>query len=226
MAKRIVSKKRPYKNILGRAFGWLTVIAETEKRTKHQQRIWECKCECGATTFVTTTRLIHGTTRSCGCRKQELRLRSVITHNRSKTPEYSSWRSMRERCQNPNSKYYPRYGGCGIVICERWQTFENFREDMGLRPSLKHTIDRYPNNDGNYEPGNCRWATKKEQSRNTKTNRRLTYNGETKCVVEWAEQLGMSKLVILQRLRLGWSIERTLSTPRVPRRRKHNPKEY
>ncbi|HEY9737554.1 MAG TPA: hypothetical protein V6D06_14770 [Trichocoleus sp.] len=120
---------------------------------------------------------------------------------------------MKSRCHNPNNAAYDRYGGRGIVVCDRWrESFENFYADMGPRPSEQHSIDRI-NNDGNYEPGNCRWATDKQQSRNTRRNRLLTYNGETLFLDEWAERLSISKHTLQTRLWRGWSVEEAFETP-------------
>ncbi|MFI5113494.1 MAG: hypothetical protein ACHP7J_00015 [Terriglobales bacterium] len=121
--------------------------------------------------------------------------------------------SARYRCTNVNSPDYPDYSGSGVKVCERWLVFENFLADMGPRPSPQHSLDRFPNQNGDYEPGNCRWATIKEQNRNRKSNRPLTLNGETKLIIEWSELLGMSKNTIRARLERGWSVERTLTTP-------------
>ena len=114
---------------------------------------------------------------------------------------------MRGRCNNPNNEDYPNYGGRGITVCERWMHyFENFLEDMGRRPSLKHSIERIDNN-GNYEPLNCKWATKKEQNRNKRNVRSLTVNGVTKLICEWGDGLGVKSHTILGRIKRGWSLE-------------------
>jgi hypothetical protein len=120
---------------------------------------------------------------------------------------------MTSRCVNPANDAYQAYGGRGIAVCDRWQDFAAFAEDMGPRPSPLHTIDRR-NNNGNYEPDNCRWATPSEQQRNRRNNRLLTLNGETLCLAEWAERLGITDDMIRQRLdKLGWTIEQALTTP-------------
>lgn len=132
-----------------------------------------------------------------------------------KSPEYQSWASMLGRCCNPNRSHYHRYGGRGITVCERWQhSFQAFLEDVGPRPTPKHTLDRFPDNNGNYEPGNVRWATRKQQSRNRADNTIITANGETHCLIEWAEQSGLSVGIIQRRISHGWSAERALSTPK------------
>lgn len=135
------------------------------------------------------------------------------THGRSDTPEYYAWSDMMTRCYNEKHKEFVNYGGRGIKVFDKWHTFAGFFEDMGLRPSPTHSIDRFPNQDGGYEPCNCRWATKKEQARNRKTNRFLTFNGETKLLVEWSELLGIPFDVIFSRIKSGKSVEESLSTP-------------
>ena len=124
--------------------------------------------------------------------------------------EYIIWGLMRQRCRNPKATGYHRYGGRGIKVCERWDSFENFWADMGPRPSPRHTIER-SDNDGNYEPGNCRWATYADQSRNKRNNRNLTLNGETLCLNDWANKTGLTSRAIGRRLSLGWSIESALT---------------
>lgn len=111
----------------------------------------------------------------------------------SKSPEYRAWRNMRDRCYNPNIHNYFRYGGRGIVVCERWlNSFNDFLSDMGLRPSPNHTIDRFPNNDGNYEPTNCAWRTPKEQANNRSSNTIITHNGISRTISEWAGSFGIT----------------------------------
>ena len=129
-----------------------------------------------------------------------------------KSPEYCSWYNMIQRCTNRNNTHYDRYGGRGITVCDRWRHYPFFLEDMGSKPSDKHTIERI-NNDGNYEPGNCRWATRAEQSRNTAQNRMVTYLGETLTLTEWAERLGVQQKVLAHRLDRGWPLERALTKP-------------
>lgn len=119
---------------------------------------------------------------------------------------------MLNRCRNPRTPGYERYGGRGITVCDEWSDLAHFLADMGPRPSPTHSVDRI-DNDGNYEPGNCRWASKSEQQRNRSNNRLLTHNGEVRCVTEWAEVRGLTTGIIMSRLLLGWSIADTLDTP-------------
>lgn len=134
-------------------------------------------------------------------------------------PEYVVWTAMKQRCQNKNCIAWPRYGGRGIKVCRRWQTFNNFFIDMGPRPTHTHQLDRYPNNNGNYEPTNCRWTSRKfNNNRNRRDNRPLTCGGRTHLLIEWAEILSLPRETIAWRLRNGWSTVRALATPSRPTR--------
>jgi hypothetical protein len=124
------------------------------------------------------------------------------------TPTYTTWVRMRRRCNNPNHSTYQYYGGRGIKVCERWDSFDSFLKDMGEKPEGM-TLDRI-NNDGNYEPGNCRWSTHKEQVRNTSQNRLFTVNGKTQCLSAWAEEAGINFKTVHTRISRNWSIERAL----------------
>jgi hypothetical protein len=132
--------------------------------------LWLCRCDCGEETVVSSRDLRSGHARSCGCLRDET-ARTVghrnRKHGRSTSPEYRAWTEMKRRCYGENRRGYDNWGGRGIVVCERWlNSFEDFLADTGPRPSPAHSLDRWPNNDGNYEPGNCRWATTSEQSKN------------------------------------------------------------
>lgn len=134
------------------------------------------------------------------------------THGRSHTPIYRTWASMCNRCTNQNDPNYPRYGGRGITVCERWgSSFDNFLADMGERPEGM-SIER-KDNSGNYEPGNCRWATRKEQAQNTRRNVQLTFGGRTQPMVAWAAEVGITPAALRLRLQKGWTLERALSSP-------------
>lgn len=129
------------------------------------------------------------------------------------TPEYKAWSEMFQRCGNPNNMRYARYGARGIRVCEKWLKFELFFEDMGLRPSPGHSLERI-NNDGNYEPENCKWATRKEQARNRRGNRIVEFNGRRATLAEWSELTGINYCCLRQRLcKMGWSVEATLTKP-------------
>ena len=131
-------------------------------------------------------------------------------HTNPETPTYASWYNMRQRCEKPNAVGYHLWGGRGIKVCERWQDFRNFLTDMGEKPKGK-TLDRI-DNDGNYEPGNCRWATYHEQLQNTRLTRRLTFNGETKTLYDWSKTLGIKCKTLSSRFERGWSPEEILRT--------------
>lgn len=131
------------------------------------------------------------------------------------SPTYSSWASMRARRENSKHTHFDRYGGRGIKVCERWVKFENFLTDMGERPSLKYSIDRFPNNDGNYEPGNCRWATRQEQMWSRTVGLVVDFRGQRSRLCDLADQFGFDRIVVYQRMARGWSVEESLTTPLV-----------
>jgi hypothetical protein len=149
------------------------------------------------------------------CTRASDQRRTLLKRTKSRTPEYKAWISMIERCEKPTCPCYHHYGGRGITVCERWHSFDLFLKDMGARPSRGHSIERL-NNNGNYEPSNCKWATAKEQSRNRRSNSLLTLNGETKCITDWAITLEIPPTTIWSRLAHGWSVERTLTVTRKP----------
>jgi hypothetical protein len=201
MAKRIVAPK------VGDVFGRLTVIAPAP-RTSHHYR-WLCRCECGTEKTVAQDGLLRGGSTSCGCRRIEL----ATKHGMARTREGRAWRAMIDRCYNPAHPSYPRYGGRGIAVCDEWRNDPTaFVTYLGLRPTPQHSLDR-PNNDGPYAPGNVRWSTKREQAQNRSNNRLLTLHGVTKPMIEWARDLGGERTLIVNRLRLGWPLEKALTEP-------------
>ena len=172
-----------------------------------------CLCDCGTTKAIQRIYLQDGRVQSCGCYRRECG-QAKRTHGMHGTVEYRAWVGMIQRCTNPRTKSWPRYGERGIVVCDRWrESFVAFYEDMGPRPGPEYSIDRI-DNDGNYEPGNCRWATKKQQGRNKRNNRIVVFNGQTKTLAEWAQEMRTSPSTLHIRLeRRGWSVEKTLTTP-------------
>lgn len=209
-----------YKDLTGRVFGRLNVIGPTEERRYRKKIVWMCRCECGRIAFVVADSLRTGNTKSCGClQKEYIPTRGNRTHNQSYTPEYRAWCAMQIRCTVPSNKAWPRYGGRGITVCDRWKRFERFIEDMGQKPSSKHSLDR-TDNDLGYSQDNCRWATWREQQRNRSTTRMLTFQGETMCITAWSERTGLSRPVIAHRLNIGWPIERALTEALKPGRGK------
>lgn len=177
---------------VGKTYGKLTVLSLTyDSSTKKYTSV--CRCECGNIKEYDFACVRSGNTISCGCYLKEVRRIASITHNMSKSKEHKAWRHIKERCFNPNSKYYYNYGGRGITMCERWRcSFESFLADMGLAPSAKHSIDRIDVN-RNYEPGNCRWATVQQQSINKRSTYYITYNDATKSTCEWEDLLGLRR---------------------------------
>lgn len=173
--------------------------------------VWECTCDCGAKMNMPHDRWRREVYKSCGCYQKEAVASLLRTHGLSHTRAYSIWRGVIARCENIEDANYQKYGGRGITVCDAWrESFENFVGDMGLPPSCKHSIDRIDNN-GHYEPENCRWATARQQSRNRRSNRLLTFNGETKCIAEWSESTGLSRTCIEMRLNKKLPIEEVLS---------------
>lgn len=145
---------------------------------------------------------------------------NVVSFKMATHPEYTVWRDMVRRCRDPRVKKFAYYGGRGISVCEQWHSFWAFLLDMGNRPSTMHSIDRI-NTNGNYEPGNCRWVTQKEQCRNTRRNRHVTMNGETLCISEWCERLGMKRTVVQTRIFRGMTPEQALTIPILGVGKKH-----
>lgn len=200
------------KDIRGQKFGRLTPIGfvgfAVENNSGRQKRLamFMCRCECGNTHVVKTTLLAKGGVRSCGCLQNEQRVKNgkdTAKHGMHKTSEYTIWSLMKYRCGNPNSDVWLHYGGRGITVCERWRdSFEAFYADMGPRPSPKHSIDRIDVN-GNYEPGNVRWATYSEQANNRRTNQLVKYDGEMITIAEASRRSGLNAGAITHRARVG-----------------------
>ena len=165
--------------------------------------VWPCRCDCGNLTKVRGDHLKNKNTSSCGCKA-----RNCIgkTHGLTGSRTYRIWAQMKNRCLNSSNKDYKYYGARGITVCERWRTFENFLEDMGEAPH-ELTLDRHPNPGGDYEPGNCRWATMKEQNRNRRSHVMLTHEGKTQCLSAWAEELGISETRLRYWIKKSASLE-------------------
>lgn len=192
----------------GDRFGRWMVLRPGSPRGKNRIRTWRVRCDCGTERDVDGPSLRTGKSTSCGCYQREV----VSRHRESYTLTYRAWGAMKSRCMNPANRRYHCYGERGIRVCDRWLTFENFLADMGRKPKGK-SLDRI-NNDGNYEPGNCRWATPLEQGNNRSTCRRLEYNGFLLTVAEWTRVTGLGRGTIKGRLAWGWSIHEALTTPR------------
>lgn len=204
------------KDLTGRKFGRLTVIRRSGT-APNRNVIWECVCEAdGNTVHVRSSSLLRGITKSCGClSKEKARERMKVfarKHGYEGTPTYRSWDSMKRRCTDPNSTSYKRYGAKGVTVCDRWSDFANFLADMGERPK-GHTLDRYPNRNGNYEPGNCRWATPRQQSWNRGSTVMITFRGKEQPRSVWAKEVGVPDGTVADRLEKGWSVEDALTAP-------------
>lgn len=198
-------------DLTDKTFGRLTVTGPAIRRAGRVH--WQCRCECGSTPVVFVGSLRAGRTESCGCLRAETTAARNHAHGGTSLPEYRVWLSMRTRCTNSAEPSYPRYGGRGIQVCERWESFENFLADMGSRPTRHHQIER-TDNDGNYEPGNCRWATRSENCNNRVSSRVLVHDGRTLTLAEWARETGLNSHTVANRIdRLGWSVQRALTTP-------------
>lgn len=183
----------------GQRYARLAVISEAPKRGPH--KYWLCVCTCGKYTTVNQGNLRGGHTQSCGCWKQDKALgnQHARLHGDSRSPEWISWSAMLDRCKRREKDYVQR----GIKVCKRWRTYQNFLSDMGRKPSPQHTLDRWPNNNGNYEPGNCRWATPIQQQNNTRRTIRVAYNGKMHTLREVQELTGISATLLRKRIRSG-----------------------
>ncbi len=192
---------------IGSVFGRLTIVEEGPRVAKgadgYTCATWHCRCECGNECDVPAGALKrkNNSTVSCGCWQRR-------QNGDSNSPECKAWASMIDRCYNSSRKDYPRWGGRGIRVCQEWlNSYSAFLADMGRRPSQKHSLDRFPNTNGNYEAGNCRWATAREQANNRRSNRLIEFRGEVKTLAQWAYALGFNHGTINSRLRLGWTAE-------------------
>jgi hypothetical protein len=184
-------------------YGKLTVIKSERRQHENRKGIgwlwWLCRCECGAEKWIEAKYVRAGYHKSCGCSRVTGIVNSQYRHGMSHTSIHNTWMSMKQRCFDVNCPAYSDYGGRGITVCERWMVFENFFEDVGSPPDGM-TLDRFPNNDGNYEPGNVRWATKIEQGINRRNVHQVTIDGVTKTLREWCEQTGVKYNTAYQRI--------------------------
>lgn len=211
-------------NLVGQKFGRLTVVRETDQRQRGSGGVlWECRCECGNSHLVCSGALKIGKIKSCGC----LKTNNATTHKLRNTSVYRSWDHMCQRCNNSNNNAYAYYGGRGIQVCKRWLDFKKFYEDMGNRPEGM-TLDRWPDNNGNYEPGNGRWADKTQQANNcrpkstgnaiqywfkafnTKTRKQCLSNNQSKFAKKWnLHQSDISKCLLgKQETHKNWTFKR------------------
>lgn len=200
---------------IGKRFGRLVVLEIGARNERNTRRI-RCQCDCGHVRDMEATSLRRGRTVSCGCVRRERQLAANTKHGFAGTPTYRSWHGMIDRCYDPKCGRYSSYGGKGITVCDRWRhSFETFLSDMGERPEGR-TLDRIDNN-GNYEPANCRWSTLVEQQANRTVTRTLTAFGETLPVAEWCRRAGLNPETLSWRLnKMGLSPEAALT--RVPKK--------
>lgn len=235
----IFEKEKPQSMKSGDRFGRLTVLAEAPPDS-HRARQYECRCDCGNKKTVAASRLRQGTVRSCGClaRETNQQLGRIIglaktnhgecagrRQGKKVSAEYNIWVLMIQRCYTPTNNVYHYYGGRGIQVCDRWrESFSAFLDDMGRKPSPRHSLDRKDNSLG-YSPENCRWATRIEQGRNRRNNRLITINGETRTLSEWAELSGVDRSTIGRRLNHGWPSERLLEAARPIKKLKRETNE-
>jgi hypothetical protein len=206
MARKII-------DLNGKAFARLTVI-EFAGQKKGGRALWRCRCECGKEAVVPGDCLRDGRSRSCGCLKLEMIRGNKygVTHEACGHPLFHVWNGMMARCNNKKHQQYADYGGRGIKVCERWRDPWKFFEDMGERPDGA-TLERVNNGKG-YDPENCRWATRKEQMRNKRTNRLIRFRGQTKPLSQWAEEVEISEATIRDRIdKLKWTVAKALTTP-------------
>lgn len=209
---------RKYKDLTGQRFGYLVAIKPNGK-TKNCNIIWDCLCDCGNHTNVTSGNLVRGSITSCGCKRSYTISEKNKTHGKSGTRLYMVWSRMVTRCTKPSHHAYKDYGGRGITVCEEWknnyQSFYDWAMKTGYNdnaPMFECTLDRI-DVDGNYEPSNCRWVTIKEQARNRRSSRIIEYKGKKYCAVELAEKINMSVDTLKRRLNKGWSVDDAVNTP-------------
>jgi hypothetical protein len=199
----------------GDKIGRLTFIGDAPTKSNRRHCIF--LCDCGNTTISALYDVRNGHTRSCGCYHNEIRRKIRLTHgataDRKSTPEYRAWKAMKGRCFDPNNISYKNYGARGVTVCDQWlNDYPAFLKEIGRRPSKNHSVDRI-NNNGNYEPGNVRWATRKEQRRNSDRIHPVTINGITKIICDWAAVSGVPEESISARIRHGWEYERAVFYP-------------
>lgn len=202
------------RDITGQRFGKLIALGPVGVASDRSM-LWVCQCDCGKTATTSTAHLSSGHTKSCGCYIIEVN-KAAATHGMSTSRLYHIRDSIIARCTNPKREAYIHYGGRGILICDEWrQSFQAFQEYVAALPDYDvpgMTLDRI-NNDGNYEPGNVRWATYATQARNYRRNRILTHNDRSMCLADWCAELNIKAATVLNRLGLGWTVERALTAP-------------
>lgn len=214
-----------FQDLTGKRFGRLTVVKRADDyvspKGRHNTR-WLCKCDCGNQTTVVSGDLRSGKVKSCKCLQSEatvLKNKKRATHGLSQSLLYNILHGMNDRCHNKKFKYYFNYGGRGIKVCDEWnkdligiekaiKNFYNWSKQNGYKRGL--TIDRI-DNDGNYEPNNCRWVTRKVNNNNKRNNYKITFNGKTQDVAQWSEETNISYGCLRRRIAIGWDIKKALT---------------
>lgn len=195
--------------MLTQHFGRLVVIADAP--SKNWRRRVLCRCACGTEKVIGASALRRGQTKSCGCWRVDDAAQRFTTHGAKRSAEYRAWSRMKDRCYNPKNPFYARYGGRGISVHPAWvHDFTAFLRDVGFRPSTDHSLDRYPDPNGDYKPGNTRWATKVEQATNRATVRVIEHNGIRDSIAGWARRHGIPYSRLRRRLVDGWPVARAL----------------
>lgn len=198
-----------FRDLTGERFGRLLVL-QRDGCNKHGQVKWYCECECGTRKHVLGTCLSRGMTQSCGCLQKESIGKVNLKHGMTKDPIYAIWHSMMQRCYDKNSHAFNRYGGRGINVCDKWQEFEGFYEDMGDKPD-GFSLERCDVN-GDYTPENVVWADAKTQANNRRSNVILEHNGKKQTMQQWCDELGLKIGTVWARLNVyGYSIEKALT---------------
>lgn len=200
---------KPLRDLTGQRFGALVAASVGEKLRPTSGAWWLCKCDCGVEKSIPSSDLVAGKIRSCGCLHGALKSASLKTHGLTKTRTHRIWQAMLTRCRNPKVPNFNHYGGRGITVCDRWLEFEHFYADMGECPE-GFSIDRIDVN-GNYDPNNCRWATRKEQANNTRSNVYIEFEGLRLTRTQWEEKLGLGRTTLRSRIRSGMTIPDALS---------------
>jgi len=211
------------KDLAGQRFGRLMVLYDTGER-KNGSVVWRCRCDCGNESDVRSNNLVSVRTTSCGCYQRQRVVEVNTEHGMARGekihPIYQTWCGMLQRCENPCDDAYKNYGFRGIKVCDEWHKFIPFCDwalASGWQKKLQ--LDRI-NNNGNYEPGNCRWVTPQENSRNRRSNRMITFAGKTQCIAAWADDIGIEYCTLSSRInRYRWPIERALTEAVKPRKK-------
>lgn len=208
-------------SLVGQKFGRLKVISDLPSVREGSLNWFKtyslCLCDCGAKLAIRNHSISSGHAKSCGCYHKDVLRKMSTTHGHTsggkKTPEWVCWNSMIQRCHNPKHKYYGYYGARGIKVCRAWlESYSAFFKHTGPRPA-GHSLDRWPNKNGNYEPGNVRWATKQDQQRNMRSNVNVKFRGRTMCASAWDAELGFPRSTVANRIKAGCSIKRALTKP-------------